>query len=156
MSNGLEGRSSPSTRLPPVKQKKKSKRCFLCTKKTGLANSYLCRYANILIYYLYLVNAYLLNQLNVIWASFTDVEIIFVPPIAMQKLTTVALITRQKVANCWNRVTLSSVHLNFLRFNFISVSLLHHLNLWCAILPFGIHCIILIAVIISRSSSAFN
>ncbi|XP_067943079.1 AN1-type zinc finger protein 4-like [Watersipora subatra] len=42
----LDGLSS-SAKLPPVKSKKKgsksSKRCFLCTKKTGLATSYLCR-----------------------------------------------------------------------------------------------------------------
>nr|KAI8731328.1 AN1-type zinc finger protein 4-like [Biomphalaria glabrata] len=30
-------------RLPPVKSKKKNKRCYLCGKKTGLATSYQCR-----------------------------------------------------------------------------------------------------------------
>ncbi|XP_013397692.1 LOW QUALITY PROTEIN: AN1-type zinc finger protein 4-like [Lingula anatina] len=40
-------RLSPTTRLPPVKSKKKvSKRCFMCAKKTGLATSYPCRCGN--------------------------------------------------------------------------------------------------------------
>ena len=44
----LENIGSSSAKLPPVKSNKKkpgksSKRCFLCTKKTGLATSYVCR-----------------------------------------------------------------------------------------------------------------
>ena len=39
--SGREACLSP--RLPPVKHKKKSKRCFICAKKTGLATSYQCR-----------------------------------------------------------------------------------------------------------------
>ncbi|CAD5124120.1 DgyrCDS12423 [Dimorphilus gyrociliatus] len=37
---------SPTHRLPPVKQKKKTKRCFVCTKKLGLANSFQCKCNN--------------------------------------------------------------------------------------------------------------
>lgn len=37
---------SPSHRLPPVKQKKKVKRCSVCGKKTGLTNAYSCRCSN--------------------------------------------------------------------------------------------------------------
>jgi len=47
MSANHDGRKSPTTtRLPPVKQKKKFKRCFVCAKKTGLATSYQCRCGN--------------------------------------------------------------------------------------------------------------
>lgn len=43
---GDRHRISPTHRLPPVKIKKKQKRCFLCGKKTGLATSYQCRCGN--------------------------------------------------------------------------------------------------------------
>ncbi|XP_005112309.1 AN1-type zinc finger protein 4 isoform X2 [Aplysia californica] len=44
--SGERHRISPTHRLPPVKVKKKQKRCFLCGKKTGLATSYQCRCGN--------------------------------------------------------------------------------------------------------------
>lgn len=43
---GERHRISPTHRLPPVKAKKKQKRCCLCGKKTGLATSYQCRCGN--------------------------------------------------------------------------------------------------------------
>lgn len=43
LSNSREGRVL-SPRLPPVRQKKKTKRCYVCSKKTGLATSYTCRW----------------------------------------------------------------------------------------------------------------
>ncbi|KAK3763454.1 hypothetical protein RRG08_053308 [Elysia crispata] len=43
---GERHRISPTHRLPPMKAKKKQKRCFLCGKKTGLATSYQCRCGN--------------------------------------------------------------------------------------------------------------
>lgn len=43
MSATRDGRISPSSRLPPVKQKRKYKRCSFCNKKTGIASSYQCR-----------------------------------------------------------------------------------------------------------------
>ncbi|XP_071016390.1 AN1-type zinc finger protein 4-like isoform X1 [Oncorhynchus clarkii lewisi] len=36
----------PSVKVPLAKKKKKSKRCFLCGKKTGLATSYECRFTS--------------------------------------------------------------------------------------------------------------
>ncbi|CAG5128449.1 unnamed protein product, partial [Candidula unifasciata] len=43
---GERQRISPTHRLPPMKAKKKQKRCLICGKKTGLATSYQCRCGN--------------------------------------------------------------------------------------------------------------